>query len=276
MRALVESIDTPGHRPEKSKSSSPIHTVQNHGRTEGFALDWSPPSTSTSVRLLSGDLQGRIYLTTLGTAGFSTAPQPFSSHTQAVEGLQWSPSEATVFASCSSDQSVRVWDVRVKTRKNVVGIMKAHDSDVNVITWNKGTTYLLASGGDEGVIKIWDLRNLKGYDPCFPLRLGINKVTSGHHLQLHHLSPLSIGTPQQSRQSNGIPLKTRSLQPQGLMTRSHCGICPLNRMRTRLERRRCCPQLGKGSRTSHRSCSSFTKVRRISRRFTGTRKYRDV
>jgi len=37
----------------------------------------------------------------------------------------------------------------------------AHDSDVNVISWNRSTTYLLLSGGDEGGIKVWDLRNVK-------------------------------------------------------------------------------------------------------------------
>jgi ribosome assembly protein RRB1 len=67
-----------------------------------------------------------------------------------------------VFASCSSDKSVRVWDVRAKGRKSAAQIVRAHDSDVNVMSWNRGTSYLLATGGDEGGIKIWDLRNLKG------------------------------------------------------------------------------------------------------------------
>jgi ribosome assembly protein RRB1 len=37
----------------------------------------------------------------------------------------------------------------------------AHESDVNVISWNRSSTYLLISGGDEGGIKVWDLRNVK-------------------------------------------------------------------------------------------------------------------
>jgi len=43
----------------------------------------------------------------------------------------------------------------------VAGVITAHDSDVNVISWNKLTTYLLVSGGDEGAIKTWDLRNVQ-------------------------------------------------------------------------------------------------------------------
>jgi ribosome assembly protein RRB1 len=163
VRPLIEALDVPGYIVDKGRHSKPVHTINNHGRAEGFAMDWSPPNTSPSLRLLTGDIHSKIFLTTLNQSTFTTAPAPFASHTSSVEDIQWSPAEATVFASCSADQSVRIWDVRVKNRKNVVGITKAHDSDVNVISWNKGTSYLLASGGDEGGIRIWDLRNLKGY-----------------------------------------------------------------------------------------------------------------
>jgi WD40 repeat protein len=37
--------------------------------------------------------------------------------------------------------------------------MQAHDSDVNVISWNRLVAYMLASGSDDGGLKIWDLRS---------------------------------------------------------------------------------------------------------------------
>ena len=40
--------------------------------------------------------------------------------------------------------------------------VEAHTEDVNVISWNKGVDYLLVSGGDEGGLKVWDLRMFKG------------------------------------------------------------------------------------------------------------------
>lgn len=145
-------------------SKVPLYTVDAHGRAEGYALAWGNPiGTSTSARLLSGDIHSKIFLTTMGPSSFTTSPKPFLSHTDSVEDLQWSPSEPTVFASCSADKSVRVWDIRVKDRKSVIGVAGAHESDVNVISWNLKTNYLLASGGDEGGIKVWDLRNFKGY-----------------------------------------------------------------------------------------------------------------
>jgi WD40 repeat protein len=39
--------------------------------------------------------------------------------------------------------------------------VNAHDADVNVISWNRLATYMLASGGDDGTLRIWDLRNFK-------------------------------------------------------------------------------------------------------------------
>lgn len=37
---------------------------------------------------------------------------------------------------------------------------KAHDCDVNVMSWNTNTKFLLASGDDKGEFRIWDLRML--------------------------------------------------------------------------------------------------------------------
>jgi ribosome assembly protein RRB1 len=37
---------------------------------------------------------------------------------------------------------------------------RAHDCDVNVISWNATSKFLLASGDDKGEFRIWDLRML--------------------------------------------------------------------------------------------------------------------
>jgi ribosome assembly protein RRB1 len=160
VRPLIHALDTPGAVVDKGRTETPRYTIDTHGRAEGFAMDWAASDTG-ALRLLTGDVHSKIYLTTSTPAGFTTQKTPFTSHTSSIEDIQWSPSEATVFASCSADQSVRMWDVRSKGRQNVAGIEKAHSSDVNVISWNRSTAYLLLSGGDEGGIKIWDLRNVK-------------------------------------------------------------------------------------------------------------------
>lgn len=159
----LDSLLSPGSSSSALQSKMPHCTIDSHGRAEGYALDWALPiGESSSRRLLSGDISSKIYMTSLSETAFTPSPRPFTGHTSSVEDLQWSPTEATVFASCSADRSVRVWDTRVKDRRNVLGINGAHAQDVNVISWNRLTNYLLVSGGDEGELKVWDLRNLKG------------------------------------------------------------------------------------------------------------------
>jgi WD40 repeat protein len=72
----------------------------------------------------------------------------YKGHDGSVEDLQWSPSEETVFASCSVDGTIRIWDTRERAKPMLA--VKAHDCDVNVISWNplvRAAGLELASGG---------------------------------------------------------------------------------------------------------------------------------
>ena len=148
------------------QSKEPLFTIDAHGTAEGYALDWSTTlNPAHSPKLLSGDVAAKIFLTTLTPNGANTSAKPFTSHTSSVEDLQWSPAEPTVFASCSADRSIRIWDTRIKNRQSVLAVGGAHDSDVNVISWNRLTNYLMLSGGEEGAIKVWDLRQFQDAAP---------------------------------------------------------------------------------------------------------------
>ncbi|KAK3380545.1 WD40-repeat-containing domain protein [Lasiosphaeria ovina] len=153
----LASFDNPGSvvTPQQNK---PVSTIRAH-KAEGYAVDWS--SLHPAGKLLTGDNDGVIYLTTRSDGGgFVTDTRPFLGHTSSVEEIQWSPSEASVFASASSDGTIRVWDVRSKSRAPALS-MQVSKTDVNVMSWSRQTTHLLASGADDGEWAVWDLRQWK-------------------------------------------------------------------------------------------------------------------
>lgn len=145
--------------PQRTPTTRPLTTFRGHPE-EGYALDWSPVSEG---RLLTGDCSKFIYLWNPQAGSWTVDKSPFTAHTGSVEDVQWSPSEDNVFASCSVDQTIRIWDIRKKNQSALC--VKAHDSDVNVISWNKIASHALLSGADDGSIKAWDLRK---FDPESP------------------------------------------------------------------------------------------------------------
>jgi ribosome assembly protein RRB1 len=161
----LASLQSPASFTAAGLNNKPIYDVSAHKRAEGFALAWSAPiPNATTTRLLSGDVHSKIYMTNMTQSGFETSSGvPFASHTNSIEDIQWSPTEPTVFGSVSSDRSLRIWDIRVRDRKSVVVAPEAHDGDINVMSWNTSasSSYLVLTGGDEGGLKVWDLRNMK-------------------------------------------------------------------------------------------------------------------
>ncbi|KAF1887878.1 hypothetical protein Lal_00023886 [Lupinus albus] len=142
-------------------------------KDEGFAIDWSP---LVPGRLVSGDCKNSIYLwEPTSAATWNVDNTPFIGHTASVEDIQvctnmhkaivalvWSPTEPHVFASCSVDGSIAIWDTRLG--KSPAASFKAHNADVNVMSWNRLASCMLASGSDDGTISIRDLRLLKEGD----------------------------------------------------------------------------------------------------------------
>jgi ribosome assembly protein RRB1 len=153
VRKYVSAVDG-GATSLLAKKDPPLHLIKAH-KNEGFALDWSP---TVMGRLLSGDCSKFIYETDFYTG--TTLEKPYDAHQGSVEDLQWSPNEKDVFASCSVDTTVKIWDARATVKKAMISV-KVHKSDVNAISWNKKVPYLLASGSDDCSFCIWDLRNFK-------------------------------------------------------------------------------------------------------------------
>jgi len=143
--------------------------------TEGFAMDWS---TTVPGRLITGDCKGGIHSWTPrpdAADAWTVDQRPFVGHKESVEDLQWSPTEANVFASGSVDKTLRIWDTRANPASaNMLTVDEAHEADINVISWNR-TEPFIVSGGDDALLKVWDLRKLQSSKTPSPV------ATFKHH-----------------------------------------------------------------------------------------------
>lgn len=66
-----------------------------------------------------------------------------------------------MFGSVGDDSNLFLWDVREKTDCPTHTVKKAHEKDVNCIAFNPLNEFLLATGGSDSMVNLWDIRNLK-------------------------------------------------------------------------------------------------------------------
>jgi len=154
----------------------PLYSFSGH-QVEGYAMDWSP---TVPGRLATGSCNKNIHIwqPNEGASSWHVDQRPLNAHTASVEDLQWSPNERNVFASCSVDKSIRIWDANlVGSKANMLTVPTAHDADVNVISWNRNDPFLV-SGGDDGVVKVWDLRQIKNNTPVATFKHHSAPITS--------------------------------------------------------------------------------------------------
>ncbi|KAG8089165.1 hypothetical protein GUJ93_ZPchr0011g27509 [Zizania palustris] len=155
LNSLAESGAGAHKEDDKIHNHTPVKIFGGH-KDEGYAIDWSPLVTG---RLLSGDCNKCIHLWEPTSGSWNVDKNPFVGHSASIEDLQWSPTEADIFASCSVDRTISIWDIRIG-KKPCISV-KAHSADVNVISWNRLASCMIASGCDDGSFSIRDLRLIK-------------------------------------------------------------------------------------------------------------------
>ena len=74
----------------------------------------------------------------------------------------WNPhiSNSNLIAAGAVDHNLYLIDTRLigGPKSNVWKIEGAHNGDVNTVKFNPFVPYWLASGGSDGVVKVWDIR----------------------------------------------------------------------------------------------------------------------
>uniref|UniRef100_A0A0N4ZJA9 Glutamate-rich WD repeat-containing protein 1 n=1 Tax=Parastrongyloides trichosuri TaxID=131310 RepID=A0A0N4ZJA9_PARTI len=172
--AAVDGMDGPTKH-VKMEKERPLHSNIVH-TGEGFGLAWNNNKVGT---LASGDNHGKIYITEMHEGGkFITNSTPFKGHKGSIEDIEWSPTEASLFVTASSDHSIRLWDARITGKEACVCVVEdAHTSDVNVLSWNKYDP-LIVTGGDDANMKVWSLRMLQHKQSIAEFKFHKSPITS--------------------------------------------------------------------------------------------------
>lgn len=83
----------------------------------------------------------------------------YHDHSSEILGLDVCELNPNFFASASGDTTVKLWDIRDK--KACIATFKDSNSSVNCVKFVSGTFCTLASGSEEGIIKLYDMRAYK-------------------------------------------------------------------------------------------------------------------
>jgi histone-binding protein RBBP4 len=171
----TDSMQIDGHLKFK-----PDMTLSGHTK-EGFGLCWSPHGSSGNVsgHILSGSDDNVVCLWDISQGvknGKSLDPlMKLKSHSDVVEDVSWSYKQAHLFASCSDDKSIILWDSR--DGKQLHSVKNAHKGDINCVNFNPHDENLFITGGSDKVVNLWDIRKFS--TPVHGLEQGHNDSIVG-------------------------------------------------------------------------------------------------
>ncbi|CAD0202693.1 unnamed protein product [Chrysodeixis includens] len=102
------------------------------------------------------------------------AKSVFTGHTAVVEDVAWHLLHESLFGSVADDQKLMIWDTSLNldvrnvlfyvadvTRPKPSHTVDAHTAEVNCLSFNPYSEFILATGSADKTVALWDLRNLK-------------------------------------------------------------------------------------------------------------------
>uniref|UniRef100_A0A8D0FW11 RB binding protein 4, chromatin remodeling factor n=1 Tax=Strix occidentalis caurina TaxID=311401 RepID=A0A8D0FW11_STROC len=85
----------------------------------------------------------------------------FTGHTAVVEDVSWHLLHESLFGSVADDQKLMIWDTRSNNTSKPSHSVDAHTAEVNCLSFNPYSEFILATGSADKTVALWDLRNLK-------------------------------------------------------------------------------------------------------------------
>ncbi|KAJ1886134.1 Protein tssc1, partial [Coemansia sp. IMI 209127] len=166
---LVALPDLPQHAMPDQESTAE-HRTQHVARLQPATHTDSSTSPHTVVCHPATHSKRAAVVSSAAVAiwDLGQAPEPSSiftvtAHMQAVDDIEaaaWHPTNPDQFSTTDST-CIRTWDIRADTlraHQTTLPIECAHSAKIRALDYNPNLPYILASGGDDGSVRIWDLR----------------------------------------------------------------------------------------------------------------------
>ena len=131
-------------------------------------LAWMPPGV---FPLASASADGTVRIWMFPPSQASSFIAVYRGHRGPVNALAWSP-DRTMIASTSDDGTVQVWRV---TNGKLVFTYRGHTGKVNAVAWllTPDGKPLIASGGEDSILRTWDFSGMQGSFSPFPRILSL-------------------------------------------------------------------------------------------------------
>ncbi|KFD72195.1 hypothetical protein M514_01390 [Trichuris suis] len=168
-------------KPDPPNECRPQLRLRGHQK-EGYGLSWNP---NLGGYLLSASDDHTVCLWDVNSSpaerNFLDALSIFNGHSTVVEDVAWHLLRETLFGSVGDDQKLLIWDTRSSPKQQPLHIVEAHTAEVNCLSFNPFSEYILATGSADKTVALWDLRNLKlklhsfesHTDEIFQVQLGL-------------------------------------------------------------------------------------------------------
>jgi WD40 repeat protein len=150
--------------PPVDGTCDPLLKLRGHTK-EGYGLNWH---SKQEGRLASGsddslvciwDIEGAISSSANGTEIDPVVV--YKEHKGVVEDVSWHKYHASLLASVCDDRFLRIWDTRSNNTEKPNQKVLAHSAEVNCVDFAPYNEFVLATGGTDSKVKLWDMRNMK-------------------------------------------------------------------------------------------------------------------
>jgi ribosome assembly protein RRB1 len=166
---------TKSKKVKKNEEINP-HVKSFKKKDEGFALDWNNmlPGVFASggydneveVHIPTDELVSDYKTNKTNEGNMYGYLTNIKANKGGVEDISWSPVSPHLLISVGIDGCIKLWDIRQNLDNNKnngsLSVSKAHSKDINCVSWKESLgTEMIATGGDDCVIKVWDPRFMK-------------------------------------------------------------------------------------------------------------------